>query len=256
VTATEPERLREQAARVDRSVALRAIEQLSSALAQVKEGADARVMLEMALLGAAQPEMDVSLQALLHRIDLLETRLGGHAPPSSAPAAAAPKPEPAPRAAPPTASDGPAAAAAVEINAAAEAAPAPVAEPGEDPDGVDIERLRALWPAVIEQIAQSGAMVLSTVFAGARPVEVQGSSFAIGFPPGATFNKKKAEERSNRERLAEAVRAVTGHRLTPLYQLLEGTDAGEESGEPELSEEELIDRIKSEFNATEQEVEP
>jgi DNA polymerase-3 subunit gamma/tau len=258
VTATEPDRLREQAGRLERPAALRAIEQLSSALAQVKEGADARVMLEMALLAAAQPEMDASLQALLHRIDQLETRLGGQAiPPPSAPAAVATEREPEPEApaVPPPAPPGPAAAVAVEIDPATEPAPAPAAE-AEDPGGVDLERLRALWPAVIEQIAQSGAMVLSTVFTGARPVEVQGSSFAIGFPPGATFNKKKAEERSNRERLTEAVRAVTGHRLTPLYQLLEGADAGAESGEPELSEEELIDRIKSEFNATEQEVEP
>jgi hypothetical protein len=87
------------------------------------------------------------------------------------------------------------------------------------------------------------------LFDGARPLEVDGSTIRVGFPAGATFNKKKAEELDNREQLSDALRAVTGRPLRAVYILLDGEgDAG--SGE-ELTEDELIERIKAEFDAEE-----
>jgi hypothetical protein len=72
----------------------------------------------------------------------------------------------------------------------------------------------------------------------------------VGFPAGDTFHKKKAEELDNREQLSDALQAVTGRSLRPIYVLLdaEGDQAGEE-----MTEEELIDRIKAEFDAEEYE---
>jgi hypothetical protein len=89
------------------------------------------------------------------------------------------------------------------------------------------------------------------VFSAARPVavDVEQAVLEVGFPPSAAFNKRKAEAQEARERFAEAVRTIVGERLRPVYVLLDGEDPGD--AEPELSEEELIERLKSEFDAEE-----
>ena len=51
---------------------LRAIDFLAGAIAAVKDGSEPRIQLEMALLKATQPQADLSLQALMFRIDQLE----------------------------------------------------------------------------------------------------------------------------------------------------------------------------------------
>jgi hypothetical protein len=75
----------------------------------------------------------------------------------------------------------------------------------------------------------------------------------VGFPPSAAFNKRKAEAEGNREQLAEAVRTIVGESLRPVYVLLEGEDGeGAENGaDRTLNEDELIERIKAEFDARE-----
>ena len=47
------------------------------------------------------------------------------------------------------------------------------------------------------------------------------------------------------------MKTIVGERLRPVYVLLEGDPEGEGGAEAELSEEELIDRLKSEFDAEE-----
>ena len=70
---------------------LRAIDFLAGAIAAVKDGSEPRIQLEMALLKATQPQADLSLQALMFRIEQLEARLGGAAAARPAPAAPAPR---------------------------------------------------------------------------------------------------------------------------------------------------------------------
>ena len=103
VTAEHTDRLSSQAERFAQGEILRAIDFLAAALAAVKDGSEPRIQLEMALLKATQPQADLSLQALMFRIEQLEV---GRAP---APAAArrrrppaAPSPSPTPEAAPAT----------------------------------------------------------------------------------------------------------------------------------------------------------
>jgi hypothetical protein len=121
---------------------------------------------------------------------------------------------------------------------------------------VDLERVVSLWPAVVDQVREGGSELLSTVFAAARPVavEVEGSGPAlkVGFPPSAAFNKRKAETQEARERLADAVSTIVGERLRPVYVLLDAEEAADVIGaDEELSEEELIARLKAEFDAEE-----
>jgi hypothetical protein len=107
---------------------------------------------------------------------------------------------------------------------------------------------------VLDQVRQSGSELLSAVFAAARPlaVDAERAVLEVGFPPSAAFNKRKAEAEGNRERLTEAVRTIVGESLRPVYVLLDGEDGETANGaEPAMSEEELIERIKSEFDAEE-----
>ena len=76
VTAEHTDRLSAQADRLSQGEILRAIDFLASAIAAVKDGSEPRIQLEMALLKATQPQADLSLQALMFRIDQLEAALG------------------------------------------------------------------------------------------------------------------------------------------------------------------------------------
>lgn len=93
---------------------------------------------------------------------------------------------------------------------------------------VEIERVVELWPAVVDHVRSAGSEMLSTLFVGARPLAVdrERSLLKVGFPASAKFNKRKAEARSNVELIAASVQAVTGHRLRPVYELLDLEHAG------------------------------
>ena len=119
-------------------------------------------------------------------------------------------------------------------------------------EGLDLEKVTGLWPAVIDQVRQGGSDLLSHVLAAARPVavNVEEAVLEVGFPRSAAFNKRKAEASEARDRFADAVKTIVGERLRPVYVLLEG-DEVEAPAEAQLSEEELIELFRSEFDAEE-----
>src|SRR5439155_26171822 len=80
----------EQARRMGAPAVVRAIEVLGDALVDMRDSADPRITLEVALVRLARPDADVSPGALLERIERLERRLEG----SPAPAAPAADPQP------------------------------------------------------------------------------------------------------------------------------------------------------------------
>jgi hypothetical protein len=98
--------------------------------------------------------------------------------------------------------------------------------------------------------------MLSTLFDGARPLEIDEdkATIKVGFPSSAKFNKRKAETQANVERIADAVAAIVGERLRPVYELMETDDSAPTApapADPELGEEEIIDLIKTKFDASE-----
>jgi DNA polymerase-3 subunit gamma/tau len=263
VTAVQEERLRAQAESLGDQALVRAIDELSAALSAIREGDEARMALELALLRSARPDLDPSRAALAQRVERLERRLAGTQESADAgpapPAVEPPDPEEvrahaiSDESGEPTDDDAP----AEGSGTAAEAGGGTVT----DADGgtvtaaaaeaIDLERITGLWPAVVDQVRESGSELLSTVYAAARPlaVDAERAVIKVGFPPSAAFNKRKAEAQANRERFAEAVRTIVGQRLRPVYVLLDGEEAGEENGDQGLSEDELIERVRSEFDA-------
>ncbi|HVY77386.1 MAG TPA: DNA polymerase III subunit gamma/tau [Solirubrobacterales bacterium] len=94
VTATDSERLAAQAAAIGPATLVRTIDELANALTNVREGDDARMAVEIALLKAARPDLDPSTEGLLRRIERLEQG-GTNASRAAGPVAAEDPPPPA-----------------------------------------------------------------------------------------------------------------------------------------------------------------
>ena len=235
VTAIDADRLAAQAAAVGPATLVRTIDELAAALAAVREGDDARMAVEIALLKAARPDLDPSTEGLLRRIERLEQGTEAAAP--AGPVAAGDPPPPAP---PPPGSSGDA---------------APATGPA-GRDALDLETVQRIWPAVLDKLRETSPALAAT-FEGARPTEVDAEqgTVTIGFPAASTFNKRKAEAPEKREQLAEAFEEIAGTRLRPVYVLLNGGESEGAAADPDaveqLDEEALVERLKSEFDAEE-----
>ncbi|HEX6753054.1 MAG TPA: DNA polymerase III subunit gamma/tau [Solirubrobacterales bacterium] len=105
VTATDADRLAAQASSIGTATLVRTIDELANALTAVREGDDARMAVEIALLKAARPDLDPSTEGLLRRVEKLERRGAGS--PAGPVAAGDPPPPPVAKASsgavPPTA---------------------------------------------------------------------------------------------------------------------------------------------------------
>jgi DNA polymerase-3 subunit gamma/tau len=302
VTATDTARMQAQASAISATNLIRTIDEVADALTAVREGDDARLAVEIALLKAARPDLDPDTAGLLRRIERLEQRDGGARP--AGPVAAGDPPPPArqevvPPTAPPKAEtppqDDPPPAEEEEAEAApsdespevpesaadvppagdavggttpeealatgrgggspAAAGPAgqdaPVPQP-EDPDALSLEDIQRVWPAVLQKLEET-APALAGALEGARPISFGEAGLEVGFPPDLTFLKKNADSPEKRDTVAAAFAAVTGTGLRPTYVLLDGEAPPDTPapGSEEIDEDELLERLKSEFDAEE-----
>jgi DNA polymerase III subunit gamma/tau len=237
VTADQTARLESQARELPQSEAVRAIDLVADALAAVKEGSDARIQLEVALLKAARPRSDASVEALLLRVEQLERAFDGEAP------------SPSPK--PPTkkATKSPAAETA-SPDAPEPAAPRPKAVASDDP----IVGIETLWPAVLDRVRDSeeGGEMLAALLADARPASLVDDELVLEYPQSASFSKRKIADPVNADRLAEALKLVAGRPVAVRVALRDRPDDEEvkaarlDSG---YSEDQAIERIKSTFDA-------
>jgi DNA polymerase-3 subunit gamma/tau len=316
VTATDTARIQQQASTVGAASLVRTIDELAAALSAVREGDDARMAVEIALLKAARPDLDPSTEGLLRRIEKLERQLAGSAPPptpmtpppspparpteptpstphpsrpepqasapepaAAQPAAAQPAtPEPSPAQPPAAQPDAPGPTpspqSAPSAGGADDASPPAAREDGGAssatgpaigaPSSIPLEHLdqvTRIWPSVLDKLAEK-APALAATFEGARPVAFDDEGLTIGFPPDQPFNKRKAESPDRRDALIEAFEVVTGEGVAPRYVLLEEAEAAAvEAAAPapdtpapageEIDEDELLDRLMSEFDAKE-----
>jgi DNA polymerase-3 subunit gamma/tau len=83
VTPEQDERLADQARRVGGAEIVRLLELIAFALRAMKDGADPRTQLELALVKAAKPDLEPSVKALHERIARLENRPAAAAPPAA-----------------------------------------------------------------------------------------------------------------------------------------------------------------------------
>jgi DNA polymerase-3 subunit gamma/tau len=236
LAVADPNSLSEGAAAFTDLALARAIDAIAAALAAVREGDEPRMTLDLALLRAASPQLDPSREALAQRLERLEAALaGGDTPSVGAPSADMGSDPSLPK-----------------VEEEAEKPSGPVAQAVAVVDALDLERLRGLYPAVLDQVRQSGSEALSQVLEAARPlaVDAEAAVMKLGFPPSASFNKRKAENSDARERLADAIKTIVGERLRPVFVLLE-SEPDQEAPAPDMTEDEVVERVKSEFGAEE-----
>jgi DNA polymerase III subunit gamma/tau len=242
ITPDRDQRLAEQAARVTDADVVRLLDLLATAMKSVKDGADARTQLELALTKAASPEVDPTTRALQARIERLEQALAGNAPPPPAPAPppvaearvpATPEPPPAPAVAAPEAAPEPRAIAVAEVPAG----------------GLELATVTELWPAVVDAI-RADDDVLAMCLTEATPVDCAERSLVIAFHPDDTMRRRKADSARARQVVSEALRHLTG--VAPRISVeARAIDAAVAEAPPADPEAELLERLKAEFDAEE-----
>jgi DNA polymerase III subunit gamma/tau len=278
--AADPARMQAQAESFTDLGLTRAIDSISAALTAIREGDEPRMTMELALLRSARPQLDPSREAFAQRLERVERALEGRnvvapgeeaAPEGSGPAAAPGQADASAvegtEGSIPAAATGQARASAAEgtegsVPAAAAGQARASAVEGTDlgadrgalsSEALDLERLVGLWPAVMDQV-KAGSELLSHALSVARPiaVDVEQAVLQVGFPVSAGFNKRKAEAVEARDKLAEAVKTIVGERLRPVYVVIDSEDLpGAEAEEPQMSEDEVFEQIKSAFDGVE-----
>ncbi|MDP2711549.1 MAG: DNA polymerase III subunit gamma/tau [Solirubrobacteraceae bacterium] len=187
--------------------------------------------------------------------------------PAAEPVAAEPQSEPAPGPAAEPRSEqpaGPAPAAAAEPRSEPAPAPgpeaaAPAAAPHPPspavavaaPIALDVEQLRAVWPAVLEQVKSAGNVLCAAALAETRPIAVDDGRLTVAFAHDAAYLLRRVEDAEYRACVTDAIHAVTGARTQIAYVL---DDAAADVAAPAAApptESEWLERFVAEFDAEE-----
>jgi len=250
VTEETRERLREQANQLPEPTVLRLIDLLAVAVDDMRQGGDPRLPLELALVKITRPQADLAREALAHRIELLESRPAGAAPPAE------PKPAPAVAHVPEPV-----------VETGVETAPEPVADAPPEPvsaggngngngDGgtpppLELDQLRDAWQRDVVDAVRSKSIPISTLVAEGRPIGLEGDTVTIEFAPAAGFHRSQLDDPRNLALVRDALYEVTGRRLA-VETVVGAPEEPEHSDEPhELSEEDVISLLKDTFDAEE-----
>jgi DNA polymerase-3 subunit gamma/tau len=221
VTEEVRERLHEQANQLGEATVLRLCDLLAVAVEDLRQGADPRLPLELALVKVTRPAADLSREATAYRLEQLEERGGsGHG--------VGPGPEARPK-----------------------ETPAEPPAPPREPPSVDLEQLQEAWQRAVLPAVEEKSIPTASVLREAHPAELAGDTLTLEFPRNASFHRQLAEEPKNATLLADALYEVTGRRLALAFELGANGGDGEPSVEEPAGEDELVSLIKETFDARE-----
>jgi DNA polymerase-3 subunit gamma/tau len=216
VTDEARERLREQANQLPPATVIRLIDLLAVAVDDMRQGGDPRLPLELALVKVTRPASDMSREALAHRLELLE-QSGVVSDSRSEP----------------------------ETRVSVEPPPTP-----ESPVTVELEQLQEAWRRTILPAVEQRSIPIGQTLGEAHPAALAGDTLTLEFPPTAAFHLRVAEDPKNAAMLREALYEVTGRKLAVAFEIGEAEAAGEEDETP-ASEEDVLELMKSTFDARE-----
>jgi DNA polymerase-3 subunit gamma/tau len=241
VTDETRERLREQANQLPAPAVLRLIDLLRVAVDDMRQGGDPRLPLELALVKVTRPAGDLSRESLSFRLERLE---GGHV---SAP----PRDE---RREPGSHSDS--GSDSEPVSVAAAAAPAGVtetaaAENADEPPAVGLEQLQEAWRRSILPAVEERSIPIGKTLSEAHPSDLVDDTLTLVFPRSAAFHLSLAEDPKNAALLRDTLYAVTGRKLAVAFALGDVEQAGVEDDEEPASEEDVLELMKSTFDARE-----
>jgi DNA polymerase III subunit gamma/tau len=246
VAATDDERARltVQADRLQPATVHRLVDLLRDANDQVREGADPRLPLELALVRICRPAGELELQALEQRI----ARLEAGAPVRQAPVAPA-----TPPAAQRTLTE-------PETEASAPPPPSPSPPPPAPTNGApataDPSRIPEQWSDAILPELWRQYKPLAALMQNATGVEVKGNLVVISFPQSKSFARSGADTSANKKALGQVLAMAAGGPVD--VQLTVSDDEPPETdAEPAhehqrtLSEDEFLTHVKDTFDARE-----
>jgi DNA polymerase III subunit gamma/tau len=237
LTEEARERLREQANQLPEPTVLRLIDLLAVVLEDERQGADPRLPLELALVKVTRPHADLARESLVHRIEVLESRVHAGAPAAES---WGPSPVPAPAAGP----------------APADTSPSygDDDEPSSAPD-VSLEQMQDAWARSVLPAVKERSIPIATLLSEATPSGLEGDTLTLTFRPGADFHRKQIDEPANAKLLREALYDVTGRKLAVLTAVADADD-DPPSEETPFGEQEVISLLVNDLNATEVEETP
>ncbi len=241
--AAAPDRtaeLQRQAQSLPRTETLRTIDLLATALRDIRDGSDARLPLEVALITAASPATSAAPGALLARVERLEHALGSS---GGAPAAASAPPPPPPlrpeavEHAPPSPPPPP-------TEPVAAAAPVATAEPPLPPPPAQLDTVSAGWSEALGQLSGPARGVLSA----SRPTAVEGSSVVVEVSAPLLSSSQRYGDQ-----LADAIASALALRLEPRFvAVAQAAEPVSTDGDGTISEVELLEQLRRRLDATEE----
>jgi DNA polymerase-3 subunit gamma/tau len=235
VTEETRERLREQANQLPEPTVLRLIDLLAVAVEDMRQGADPRLPLELALVKVTRPAADLSRETLAHRVELLESRISGSAP-ASAPVLPAAE-----------ARQTPSSSSAQPVPAPAAPATATAVEPPE----IELSQLQDAWQHGIVAAVRERSIPVATLLHEAHPAGLEGDTLTLEFSPGAEFHRRQVEDAKNVALLRDALYEVTGRKLTIATALADTPRDSEEDDDRPMSEDDFISLFKDTLDARE-----
>jgi DNA polymerase-3 subunit gamma/tau len=236
LTGDEQERLRDQAQRVTPTTVHRFIDLLRATLDEIREGGDPRLPLELAFVRTCRPQTELSVEALAQRLERLEA--GGPAPPPSTP------PQPSRQ------HEQPAAPPAPQEPTAQEPAPPPAAAAAGS---------EQRWADVVVPEIQRRNAPLHSLIGFVSVVSWDESELVLGLPKARVAFRPMIDSEANRTLIGEVAGQATGG-AAPRVRVVVDTNGSAAEAPPSakveeadaLSEDEVVSRLKEEFNAMEE----
>jgi DNA polymerase-3 subunit gamma/tau len=229
LTDESRDRLREQANQLPEPTVLRLIDLLAVVVDDERQGGDPRLPLELALVKVTRPQSDLARESLVHRVEVLESRVHAGAPAAES---WGPSPVPAPAAGP----------APLEAS--------PPAPAGGDQHAITLEQVHEAWTRSVLPAVQERSIPAATLLGEATPTRLENDTITLSFPSTADFHRKQADEPKNLTVLRDALYEVTGRKLAVVTELSDEDADGGSEAEP-AGEESLISLLVNDLNATE-----
>jgi DNA polymerase III subunit gamma/tau len=226
------ERMRSQASQLGEATVLRLIDLLAVAVDDMRQGADPRLPLELALVKVTRPASDLSRESIAFRLERLEQGEGQ-----------VPSPQPGSDPGP-----GPEETVAEAETPQEERVPVPVGAPA-----LELEQLQEAWArTVLPAVEERGGIPTASLLREAHPAELSGDTLTLEFPPSAQFHLDLVRDPKNVSLLADALYDVTGRRLELAFELGEARETPATDEEP-AGEDTILELLKETFDAQERE---
>jgi len=217
VTEEARGRLREQANQLGAPTVLRLIDLLHVAVDDMRQGADPRLPLELALVKVTRPGADLSSESLAFRVERLEY---GHAPPP-------------------------------QVSATVSVSDTDATQPEAAPHSVELEQVQEAWRRSVLPAVGERSVPASSLLAEAHPASLAGDVLTVEFPATASFLRTQAEDPKNVALLQDALYTVTGRRLQLAFAVGPERERVVEDDDRPATEEEIVELVKSTFDARE-----